>query len=111
MKFETAHQMLDYINSNHDLYSPKAEIHVFNYNEAGSIATYSITIDEAKELSNEVKKGIDEQYWAGFLGIGGSIWDDPSCECYHEGQITNLDRCEELIEYEDWVLTDEFGKA
>ncbi len=108
MKFETAQQMLNCINSNHDLYSPKAEIYVFNYNAAGSIATYNITVDEAKRLSSEVKSG-DEQYWAGLLGTGGSIWDDPSYECYNEGQITNLDRCEELIEYDDWVLTETFS--
>ncbi|MDE6021605.1 MAG: hypothetical protein K2H01_11495 [Ruminococcus sp.] len=105
MKFNTAQQMLDYINSNHDLYSPKAEIYVFNYNEAGSIATYHITKDEARELSNKVKSG-DEDYWAAFLGVGGSIWYDPSHECYQEGQMSNLDRCEELLEFEDWILTE-----
>lgn len=107
MKFETAQQMLDYINSNHDLYSPKAEIYVFNYNEAGSIATYRITEDEAKNLSDRVKSG-DDDYWAVFLGIGGSIWDDPSHECYKQGQASNLDRCEELLEFEDWILTEHY---
>lgn len=107
MKFNSAQQMLDYINSNHDLYSPKAEIYVFNYNEAGSIATYRITEDEAKVLSEKIKNG-DEEYWAALLGVGGSIWDDPSHECYKEGQTSNLGRCEELLEFEDWILTEHY---
>ena len=51
MKFDTAQEMLDYIqddNECHDLYSEKAEIYVFLYNDAGSIATYDINKVEAK---------------------------------------------------------------
>lgn len=105
MKFYTAREMLDYINDNHDLYSPKAEIYVFGYNDAGSIATYPITSEEAAELSNESKR-YGGEYWAAFLGIGGSIWDDPSHECYKEEQTSNLERCEDLIMFDDWILTD-----
>lgn len=104
MKFATAEQMLEFINDGNDLYSPKAEIYVFGYNDAGSIATYSISEEEAKRLSNRVKSG-DEDYWSAFLGVGGEIWDDPSHECYKEGQVSNLDRCSQLLEHEDWVLT------
>lgn len=104
MKFATAEQMLEFINDGNDLYSPKAEIYVFGYNDAGSIATYGISEEEAKRLSNRVKSG-DEDYWSAFLGVGGEIWDDPSHECYKEGQVSNLDRCSQLLEHEDWVLT------
>lgn len=110
MKFNSAQQMLDFINGGNDLYSPKAEIYVFNYNEAGSIATYRITTEEAGELANKVKHS-EENYWGAFLGIGGSIWDDPSHECYKEGQTSNLDRCEELLEWEDWIWTEHYLEA
>lgn len=104
MKFATAEQMLKFINDGNDLYSPKAEIYVFGYNEAGSIATYDIDEEEAIKLSNKAKGG-NEEYWSAFLGVGGEIWDDPSHECYKEGQVSNLDRCSQLLEHEDWVLT------
>ena len=106
MKFETPEQMLEFINSNHDLYSRKAETYVFNYNEAGSVCTYSIDENEAKQLAKKSKA--NGEYWAAFLGIGGQIYDDPSHDCYHEGQVTNLDCCASLLQYEDWVLTEHY---
>lgn len=106
MKFETAEQMLDYINSNHDLYSRKAETYIFNYNEAGSVCIYSIDENEASQLA---KKANDtKEYWAAFLGMGGRIYDDRSHDCYCEGQATNLDCCASLLKYEDWVLTEHY---
>lgn len=112
MKFDTAQEMLDYIqddNECHDLYSEKAGIYVFLYNDAGSIATYDINKIEAKELAKKVKYDkYGEEYWGAFLGPGGKIWDDVSHECYQEGNISNLEMCEELIEYDDWILTDNY---
>lgn len=112
MKFDTAQEMLDYIqddNECHDLYSEKAEIYVFLYNDAGSIATYDINKIEAKELAKKVKYDkYGEEYWGAFLGPGGKIWDDVSHECYQEGNVSNLEMCEELIEYDDWILTDNY---
>lgn len=112
MKFNTAQEMLDYIqddNECHDLYSEKAEIYVFLYNNAGSIATYDIDKVEAKKLAKKVKYDkYGEEYWGAFLGPGGKIWDDVSHECYQEGSVSNLEMCEELIEYDDWVLTDSY---
>lgn len=93
----------------HDLYSPKAEVYVFGYNDAGSIATYHITEKDAMELSALANKNDD--YWSSFLGPGGEIWDDPSYENYSEGETTNLDRCEELLEFGDWVDTRNFNKS
>lgn len=108
MKFKTARQMLDYINSDHDLYSPKAEIYVFNYNEVGSICTYDIDKNEAYVIADDAKNNLGEASWSACLGMGGSIWDDPSHECYHKEQSSNLDRCQELIEYDDWVLCEDY---
>lgn len=82
----------------HDLYSPKAEIYVFGYNDSGSIATYHITEKDAMELSDLANKNDD-------------LWDDPSYENYSEGETTNLDRCEELLEFGDWVDTRNFNKS
>lgn len=104
MKFKTPEQMLGYINDNHDLYSRKAETYIFVYNDAGSVCTYHISEEEAKELA--IKAKTDGEYWGAFLGTGGEICDDPSHECYRNGQKTNLDCCAGLLEYEDWVLTE-----
>lgn len=107
MKFETAEQMLDFINDGNDLYSRRAEVYVFSYNDAGSICTYNIDQDEAKRLSKQVNDS-DENYWGAFLGVGGNIWDDPTHNSYNEGQATNLDCCKSLLEYEDWVRTQHY---
>lgn len=108
MKFASAKEMLDYINDNHDLYSPTAETYVFNYNDVGSICTYSIDAEEATELAKEVAKNPDELYWGALLGPGGEIWDDTKHDCWEEGQATNLDCCESLIKCDDWILCEEF---
>lgn len=107
MKFNTPEQMLEYINAGHELYSRKAETYVFPYNEAGSISTYSIDPEEANVVSNRVKSE-DEEHWSAFLGVGGSIWDDPSHECYKDGQASNLDCCASFMKYDDWVLTEHY---
>lgn len=108
MRFHTPEQMLEFINADHDLYSEKAEMYVFNYNVAGSICTYSVAPNEAADLVEEAKANGD--YWGAFLGPGGHIWDDPSHECYREGQATNLDCCASLIQYDDWVLTENYHR-
>lgn len=107
MKFGTAKQMLDYINEGNDLYSRKAETYVFSYNDEGSVCTYILDESEAASLARQVKNS-EEKYWSAFLGTGGKIWDDPRHYCYKEGQVTNLDCCEKLVEYEDWVLTQHY---
>lgn len=102
MRFDTPEQMLEFINAGHDLYSEKAEVYVFSYNEAGSICTYNLDPKEAADLAQEANDV--GEYWGALLGPGGQIWDDPSHECYREGQATNLDCCASLIQYNDWVL-------
>lgn len=71
MKFKTPQQMLDYVNDNHDLYSPAAETYIFSYNEVGSVATYQIDENEAQKLAQEAESSGD--YWSSFLGTGGTI--------------------------------------
>lgn len=106
MKFDNAKEMLDYINDNHDLYSETAKKYVFNYNESGSICTYDIDEDEAYELAKNAKKA--SEYWGALLGTGGKIFDDPSYEDYQQEQMSNLECCEELIKYGDWLHTEEY---
>lgn len=107
MKFQTAEQMLEYINKGNDLYSRQAEIYISNYNEAGSVCTYNIDQGEAKRLAKLVNDS-DVNYWGAFLGVGGQIWDDQTHDCYDECQMTNLDCCKNLIEIDDWVLTQHY---
>lgn len=61
------------------------------------------------ELSDLANKNDD--YWCALLGPGGEIWDDPSYENFSDGETTNLDRCEELLEFGDWVDTRNFNKS
>ena len=109
IKFKTAEQMLSYINEGNDLYSCKAQIYVFSYNDAGSVCTYKIDAEAAAYLAKQVENSA-EQYWGAFLGVGGLIWDDPSHECYEEGQLTNFDCCKYLLDFDDWVLTQDYLK-
>lgn len=53
----------------------------------------------------------NDDYWCALLGPGGEIWDDPSYENFSDGETTNLDRCEELLEFGDWVDTRNFNKS
>lgn len=106
MEFNNAREMLDYINDNHDLYSRTAEKYVFSYNESGSVCVYDIDEKEAKAIAKKARKS--EECWSAFLGDGGIIYDDPSYENYTEDLPSNLICCDELIEYEDWVDTEQY---
>lgn len=102
MKFRTPEEMLYFINRGSDLYSAQAETYIFSYNNAGSVCTYHISPSEAKDLEAKAKEV--GEYWSALLGVGGSIWDDPSYDGYREGQATNLDICASLVKYNDWVI-------
>lgn len=106
MRFKSGKEMLDVILSGTDLYSPEKETYVFLYNDAGSIAHYSIDKEKADELADKAKKYDD--YWAGFLGVGGSIADDPSYEDFEEGDYSNLDWCNDMYDGE-WIDTNDYG--
>ena len=72
IKFNSWKEMYDYLLNDGDLYSPETETYVFGYNMYGSIAYYSLDEDEVRNLVNEC--GNDE-YWSGYLGVGGWICD------------------------------------
>lgn len=109
MKFNSATEMLDYIKEGNDLYNPVLETYVFLYNDCGSIAIYSITVEHANILS---KKAADiDGFWGGCLGPGGYIYDDPSYEDYTEEQTSNLECCEEFYMDENWVNTNDWGEG
>ncbi len=101
--------MLAHIKAGNDLYSEKAYCYIFCYNEAGSVCTYNLDMYEAKKLAQEASQA--DEYWGALLGIGGSIYDDPSHECYTEDKVSNLEICEQLAEYDDWEDCNVYGKV
>ena len=94
MKFNSAAEMLKFIQDGNDLWSPSEELYIFVYNEDGAICTYNIDLTEAKELS--LKAELHDEYWSAFLGWGGSIYDPPR----------NLELCEMLYDVTDWKFTE-----
>ena len=112
-EFDSPQEMLNTIQSNVDLYCPEEELYVFNYNDDGAICSYRISIFEAKELQRISKVGfvsvmhmnneISEEYWSAFLGLRGSIYDDPSDDYYDPDYCTsNLDFCKQYYRCE-WI--------
>ena len=91
--FDNAEEMLNFINDNHDLYCEETNIYVANYNEIGSIVTYFLTEDYVREC--EKYREATGDYWLGCLGPGGNIYDDPSYSDFEDGQMSNLDFCEQ----------------
>ena len=91
--FDNANEMLDFINDNHDLYCEETGIYVANYNNCGSIATYSLTAEDVMEC--EKYRAETGDYWLGCLGPGGDIYDDPLYPDFNDGCSTNLDFCEQ----------------
>lgn len=71
MKFNSAEEIYDTINSGTDLYFLDSGIYVFDYAARGSIAYYYLGMDELLELAQEVYP----DYVAGALGPGGYIVD------------------------------------
>ena len=98
--------MLDYLISGNDLYSPDIEAYVFGYNEAGAIACYDISKEQAVELDR--KSRLFGEYWGAFLGPGGYIYDDPSDKFFTPSPgNSNIDFCNEYYSY-DWVNTAQY---
>lgn len=107
MRFLNGREMLDYIQNVGDLYSKKANTYLFCYNDAGSICAYSVDSDMANELAH--KSYESGEYWGAFLGFGGCIYDDPSYEGFNpETDVSNLNICEFLIIYDDWIDTESY---
>ena len=81
MKFNTAQELLDYINNGFDVYSPSLEVYAFLYNDKGSICTYHISNEYAEELKQK------EEYWGAYLGWYGScLYDSEEYIIEHEGK-------------------------
>lgn len=68
-----------------DIYNPEKELYVFLYNDAGAVCAYNVSEYEAKEL--ELKSKESGEYWSAFLGVGGSIYDEPMefCDANYNG--------------------------
>lgn len=98
MVFKDGKEMLAEIQADTDLYNPVTEQYVFCYNAAGSIAVYNISNKEASKLREMAKQA--GEYWGAFLGPGGYIYDDLGYEDYEEGDISNLDWCNNNYEGE-----------
>lgn len=84
-KFDSAEEIYDYLRSG-DLYCVDDSTYMFEYNEAGSICCYTLSLDE---LYRAQDKAGDEEI-SGYLGGGGDIID--VCLRSPDG---------ELIEYDD----------
>lgn len=97
MTFSSGKEMLEVIKSGTDLYNPEKELYVFCYNIVGSIVVYRVTNEDAEKLKKE------DEYWGAYLGIGGSIYDDPDYEDYEDDDYNNLDWCNDNYdgEWED----------
>ena len=105
MKFNSALEMLEFIQAGNSLWSPSEETYVFLYNNVGSICTYHVNQFMAKVLTRLSKDS--DSFWESFLGIGGVIYDDPSYENYDQMSSNNLNICENLCIAQDWVLVEE----
>lgn len=72
MKFNSAQEIYDYINSGKDLYDMDRGIYLFDYNAVGAIAYYYLGYDELLDLAMEAGLG---NYVGAMLGPGGYIID------------------------------------
>lgn len=84
MTFSSGQDMYDILDSG-DIYNPEKELYVFLYNDAGAVCAYNVSKYEAKEL--ELKSKESGEYWSAFLGVGGSIYDEPMefCDANYNG--------------------------
>lgn len=91
MVFNNGKEMLNELDRS-DLYNAETGEYVFLYNDAGSIAVYKLDDHEVEAL----KKRMDtEEPWSAYLGIGGYIYDDPSCDFFNSNSISNVEWCDE----------------
>lgn len=91
--FDSAKEMLDFINEGHDLYCENDETFVAIYNNYDSIVVYYL--DEFQVRKCEKYREETGDCWLGCLGPGGAIYDDPSYPYFDKDLISNLDFCEQ----------------
>ena len=108
MKFASPEQLLGYIQSGRDLYSPSEKTYVFVYNQDGSICTYDNISEEKASILME-----QDEYWGAYLGCGGGIYDteeyinkqnDPDLLAMAESlRHLAIQWCEDMIGVADWI--------
>lgn len=102
MRFNTAEEMYEYLNSGRDLYHPGSEIYVFPYNDKGTLCTYHLSKDRVKEISKQSKQ--NHEHLEAFLGSGGEILEDD------EFSINpSLEFCKEHYQEPDWLNTEDIN--
>ena len=100
MGFSSPEQMLNTVLNDVDLYNKITGDYVFHYNNAGAIAVYNLTSEEADKLDSQSAES--NEYWGAFLGVGGTIWDEPKRASENE-QECNLDYCKSVFNLDGWV--------
>ena len=107
MTFNNGKEMLDYIQSGKDLYSPSEQLYIFLYGLYGSIAYYYISNEEAAELRQT------NEYWGASLGPGGWVIDtedwykENNLECLIDPDIEwPEDFCNRYYMLDDWEEAD-----
>lgn len=101
VKFSSPQEMLECIQIGYDLYNLETGDYIWCYNDCGSIAVDNFSIEEAEKLEQEAVRTYT--YWAGLIGGGSTIYDDPSSEHWEDGQETNLNYCEEVYNKGTWI--------
>lgn len=99
MKFNSAQEIYDVIESGIDLYFTESNIYTFLYSDRGSIAYYYIDEDQLRELARQVDP---DNYIGSALGPGGYIIDP-------DIKLSNG----EIVEYdtpEYWKLEDQYPR-
>jgi len=120
LKFNNGTEMYNYLLKGSDLYSKSLGIYVFEYNDAHTLCYYHLNPYGVMEILKRKKE--TGEYWGAYLGIGGSILDDPDYNDdyhrYHEDEAVralylkpSLDFCEKLFMTEDWMDTDDVNEA
>lgn len=90
--FKNGDEMLRSLNS-HDLYNKETGEYVFSYNDVGSVAVYTLSPSEAKELYEKTRD--TDVSWSELLGPGGYIYDDPSYPGKSAYSISNEEWCDD----------------
>lgn len=117
IKFNSAQEMLSYLQSARDLYNPETGEYVWLYNEAGSVAVDKLSDEDIHRILKErevfciLEDKEEGESWSGYIPGGADIWDDVSYD--DEGKVpkgcTNLDYCEGYYA-ENWVDCKEYER-
>lgn len=108
MKFKTWEEMYNYLVSGRDLYNVLLQKYVFMYNDDGALCVYNIGADEAREMATNAL--MDDESWSAYLGAGGAIMDDDSCDRTNKDKYLALsyDFCKAYFSDEGWCDTKDY---